>query len=213
MVSQLYKLKASMVLLFFLTGFVQAQESSISERSISKKFDLNGLSPAQVISKAEQWISSQTNENEGIVKVVDVTNKELTLKGESKVLYRNIGKELYPNRNAMAEVLDAFFAHEIDIKIEEEHYVITFTVTEMKKELYGKEDVFFNCVNFTEIHEENLEDYNHDMNRFLKANLVFKKRREIFMENTKSQMQEVSNFLLNEGETNIISINEAITEG
>lgn len=212
MIDQLRKLMASLLLFIFFSGFAQAQERSINERSISKKFDLNGLSPAQVISKAEHWISSQTNQNEEFAKVVSVENKELSLKGESKVLYRNIGKELYPKRNAMAEVLDAYFEHEIDIKIEEDHYIITYTVTDMKKELYGKEDVFFNCVNFTEIQEEDLNEYNHDMDRFLKANLVFKKRREIFMNNSKSQFEEVSNFLLNEGEMNIFFINEAITE-
>ena len=80
----------------------------------------------------------------------------------------------------------------------------------MKKEMYGREAIFFECVNFEEINKEEVEAYNKDMNKLLKANLVFKKRREIFMENSTSQFEEVSNFLLNAGEVKIFSINEAI---
>ena len=72
------------------------------------------------------------------------------------------------------------------------------------------EDLFFNCVNFESIEGEPLEEYNKAMDKLLKANLVFKKRREIFADNSKMQFEEVSTYLLNAGETSIFSLNEAI---
>jgi len=76
--------------------------------------------------------------------------------------------------------------------------------------MYKKEELFYNCINFKGIDQEELDQYNKAMNKLLKANFVFKKRREIFIENSKSQFEEVNNYLLNEGEVTIYSINEAI---
>ncbi len=205
-------LKTSFLFVLFLTSYVHAQNSLIEEKSVSKTFELNDLSPSIILSRAESWFSNEDNGEKNVIESLSSETGEIIVKGETKVLYKNIGKELYPKRNGMAEVLDAYFGHLIEIKIDEGSYTIQYTVTDMKKEMYGREDVFFECVNFKEINEEELMNYNDNMNKLLKANLVFKKRREIFTVNSKLQFEEVSNFLLNEGEVNIFSINEAITD-
>jgi len=197
-------------MILFLTSFVHAQSSQIEEKSVSKTFELNGLSPSLILSRAESLFQNEDNGENNVVETLNSESQELIIKGETKVLYKNIGKELYPKRSGMAEVLDAYFGHLIHIKVEEDSYSINYTVTDMKKEMYGREAIFFECVNFEEINKEEVEAYNKDMNKLLKANLVFKKRREIFMENSTSQFEEVSNFLLNAGEVKIFSINEAI---
>ncbi len=202
----------SFLLILFLTNYVHAQNSLIEEKSVSKTFELNDLSSSLILSRAESWFGNENNGEKNVIETLSAENKELVVKGETKVLYKNIGKELYPKRNGMAEVLDAYFGHLIEIKIDEASYTVKYTVKDMKKEMYGREDVFFECVNFKEINEEELKNYNDNMNKLLKANLVFKKRREIFTENSKLQFEEVSNFLLNAGEVNIFSINEAITD-
>lgn len=212
MIKDIRGLKLSFMMLLLLSGFLQGQNSQIGEKSVSKSFDLNGLSPALIFSRAESWFSNENNGGNNVIESSNTDNKELVVTGETKVLYKNIGKELYPKRSGMAEVLDANFGHIIEIKIEEDTYTITYSVTDMKKEMYGREEIFFQCVNFKEINENDLENYNDNMNKLLKANFVFKKRREIFMDNTKFQFEEVSNFLLSEGEVNIFSINEAITD-
>ena len=212
MINPRKKLNIGLILILFLTSLVHAQNSQIEEKSVSKKFSLNGLSPSLVLSRAESWFENEDNGEKNVVESLNPEKKELIVKGETKVLYKNIGKELYPKRSGMAEVLDAYFGHIIEIHIDDDYYEITYTVTDMKKEMYGREEIFYKCVNFEEINEEDLEAYNDNMNKLLKANLVFKKRREIFMENSKSQFEEVSNFLLNAGEVNIFSINEAITD-
>jgi hypothetical protein len=212
MTNHIKGLRLSFLLILCLTSYVHAQNSLIEEKSVSKTFELNDLSSSLILSRAESWFGNENNGEKNVIETLSSENKELVVKGETKVLYKNIGKELYPKRNGMAEVLDAYFGHLIEIKIDEASYTITYTVTDMKKEMYGKEDVFFECVNFKEINEEELQNYNDNMNKLLKANLVFKKRREIFTENSKLQFEEVSNFLLNEGEVNIFSINEAISD-
>ena len=212
MINHMKGLKAGLIMLLFLSNYCHAQDSHVATKSVSKTFELNGLSPSLIFSRAETWFGDENNGENNVIKTVSSENKELLVEGETKVLYKNIGKELYPKRNGMAEILDAYFGHLVEIKIDESSYSITYTVTDMKKEMYGKQDVFFNCVNFIEINEKDLTAYNHDMNKLLKANFVFKKRREIFMENSRLQFEEVNNFLLNEGEVNIFSLNEALTD-
>ena len=127
---------------------------------------------------------------------LDKEKGEMLVEGSTKVLYKNIGKELYPKRSGMAEVLEARFGNKILMKTDTEGYSITYEVVDMKQEMYKMEDLFFNCVNFESIEEAPLKEYNKAMNKLLKANLVFKKRREIFADNSKMQFEEVSTYLL-----------------
>jgi len=211
MINHIKGLKIGFIMILCLSNCLQAQESQIGGKSVSKTFSLNDLSPSIVLSRAASWFENRDDMEKNVIENLNTESQELIVKGETKVLYKNIGKELYPKRSGMAEVLDAYFGHIIEVKIEEDTYSISYTVTDMKKEMYGREDIFFQCVNFEQINEDDLKDYNDNMNKLLKANLVFKKRREIFMENSKSQFEEVSNFILSEGEVNIFSINQAIT--
>lgn len=204
--------KSSVIVLLVVmfSGSIYAQESIIGDKSVSKKFARNGLSKSIILSRAETWFLNEDNTNKNKVESIDIEKGLLKINGETKVLYKNIGKELYPKRSAMAEVLEARFGHIMEINVNEEDYDIMFSVVDMKEEMYKKQDVFFECINFKEINEEDLSEYNRAMDKLLKANLVFKKRREVFAENSRSQFEEVSSFLLNEGEVSIFSLNEVI---
>ena len=205
--------KISMLMFFLFSFFIQAQESQIEEKSISKHYASENLESALVLSRAEQWFSREENSEQFEIVSLDQKKGEMLVEGSTKVLYKNMGKELYPKRNGMAEVLEASFGNMIRIQTETGGYTITFEVIDMKQEMYKMEDLFFNCVDFKSIDQENLKEYNKAMNKLLKANLVFKKRREIFTENSKSQFEEVSNYLLNAGEVTIYSIHEGIVSG
>lgn len=204
------KFKIFVFVFLLLSFFIQAQGSQIEEKSISKHYTSENLEPALVLSRAEQWFGSEENSEEFEIVSLDKNKGEMLVEGSTKVLYKNMGKDLYPKRSGMAEVLEASFGNKIKIQTETGGYSITYEVIDMKQEMYKKEDLFFNCVDFKGIDEENLKEYNKAMNKLLKANLVFKKRREIFTENSKSQFEEVSNYLLNSGEVTIFSIHEAI---
>ena len=190
--------------------FIQAQEIELEEKSITKHYTYENLEPKLVLSRAEQWFNSDENSEEFEIVSLDKNKGEMLVEGSTKVLYKNLGKDLYPKRSGMAEVLEASFGNKIRIKAEDGGYSISYEVVDMKQEMYKMEDLFFECVDFKSIEEENLKEYNKAMNKLLKANLVFKKRREIFTENSKSQFEEVSTYLLNAGETIIFSLNEVI---
>jgi len=199
------------VLLFFLCSFlIQAQESQIEEKSISKYYESDNIESSLVLSRAEQWFSSEENSEQYEIISFDKNKGEMIVEGKTTVLYKNMGKDLYPKRSGMAEVLEADFGNRISIQTENDSYSISYEVIDMKQEMYKKEELFYNCINFKGIDKEELDQYNKAMNKLLKANFVFKKRREIFIENSKSQFEEVNNYLLNEGEVTIYSINEAI---
>jgi hypothetical protein len=205
--------KISMLLFFLFSFFIQAQESQIEEKSIIKHYTSENLESALVLSRAEQWFSREENSEQFEIVSLDQKKGEMLVEGSTKVLYKNMGKELYPKRSGMAEVLEASFGNMLRIQTETGGYTITYEVIDMKQEMYKMEDLFFNCVDFKSIDQENLKEYNKAMNKLLKANLVFKKRREIFTKNSKSQFEEVSNYLLNAGEVTIFSIHEGIVSG
>lgn len=204
------KFKISVFVFLLFPFFSQAQESEIEEKSITKHYTTENLEPTLVLSRAEQWFNNDENSEVFEIVSLDKNKGELLVEGSTKVLYKNLGKDLYPKRSGMAEVLEASFGNKIRVKAEDGGYSISYEVVDMKQEMYKMEDLFFECVDFKSIEEENLKEYNKAMNKLLKANLVFKKRREIFTENSKSQFEEVSTYLLNAGETIIFSLNEVI---
>lgn len=204
------KIKISILLFSLFSFFCYAQKVEITEKSISKYYENKKLEPVQVLSRAEQWFTKEENAEDFKIITFNKSEGEMFVEGESKILYKNIGKELYPKRNGMAEVLEASFGNTIKIEAKEDGYSITYEVIDMKKEMYKMEDLFFNCVSFKDLDEENLIEYNKAMNKLLKANLVFKKRRDIFVQNSPIQFEEVNNYLLSDGETTIFSINDAI---
>ncbi|WKK65658.1 hypothetical protein [Lutimonas zeaxanthinifaciens] len=189
------------------------QQSVITERSIEKTYDKDNLEASVILSRAEQWFGAEENAETYKIEVLDKNQGTLSANGVSPVLYKNIGTELYPKRSGMAEVLEADFGNRVSLRIDEGGYTIRYEVTDMKKEMYHREDLFYDCVGFEEIDEEALAAYNESMNKFLKANLVFKKRREKFRASSRSQFEEVSSYLRNEGELTIFSLHEAIQGG
>ena len=202
-----------MALIFLIASVTFAQEVQIDNKYISKSFPTGELSTSQIIGRAEAFFMADNNPDKNVVELIDTNQGQLQVTGETKVLYKNIGKELYPKRSGMAEVLESGFGYLMEIKINDKTFDISYKVVNMKKEMYGKEDLFYDCINFNEINQEDVERYNKAMNKLLKANLVFKKRRELFIENSKFQFEEVSSFLLNEGELKIFSLHEAIISG
>jgi len=205
------KLYITFILINLINGFSFAQEMKINAKSVVKSYENKGMSKSDILTKVQTWFNEELDPEKNVIEIFDTGKGMISIKGETNVLYKNIGKELYPKRSGMAEVLEARFGHRLDVQANQDDYVITYSVTDMKQEMYKKQDLFFDCVNFEQIDEKSLAAYNKAMNNLLKANLVFKKRRDIFMGNSKSQFEEVSNFLRNEGETLIFSVNEAIT--
>lgn len=200
------------LLIFLISSMTFGQEAIIEDKSVTKTFEYEGLSKSQILSRAESYFSNEDNPDKNVIELIDTNNDLLRAAGQTQVLYKNIGKEMYPKRSGMAEVLEAPFGYRMELNIRDKAFDISYTVVDMKKEMYKKEDLFFDCVSFNEINKENLQRYNEAMNKFLKANFVFKKRRELFMENSQYQFEEVSRFLLNEGELKIFSLQEAILE-
>ena len=207
------KMKTIRILTFFsflLSIPCLCQQSVVEERSIEKTYDKNNLDTSLILSRAEQWFAGEERAETYEIEVLDKNQGSLIANGVSPVLYKNIGRELYPKRSGMAEVLEADFGNRVSLRVNEEGYTIRYEVVDMKKEMYHREDLFYNCVGFEGIDEDALAAYNESMNKFLKANLVFKKRREKFQASSSSQFEEVSSYLMNEGELTIFSLHEAI---
>jgi hypothetical protein len=191
-------------------NLVQAQDYLIEEKSVSRVFQAEGLSKSEIMSKMESWYSNPETTPKDTIETLDLEKGFIRVRGEIKVLYKNIGTELYPKRSQMADVLEAKFRHTIEMDVEDNAYVVKYYLNEMVKEMYGREAEFLNCINFVEIDEEALEAYNRSMGKVLKMNFVFKKRREIFFENSEGQFQEVSSYILNEAQVNMFAAYDAL---
>ena len=206
-------LKSVVVLTMLFTGFLHAQSEQIEAKSITKVFDAEGMSKAQIFTGITNWFAKEENATTHEISVADKENGRIVAKGVVKVLFKNIGTELYPKRSGMAEVLEAKFNHIITIDIIDNSYTINYTLSDMIKEMYGQEESFFNCINFVQIDEEALEEYNRSMEKVFKRNFVFKHKREIFFENSKGQFEEVSSYILNEAQVNMYALNEEVISG
>ena len=206
-------LKSVVVLMMLFTGILNAQSEQIEAKSITKVFDAEGISKAQIFTRITGWFAKENNAVKNEISVADKENGHIVVKGVVKVLFKNIGTELYPKRSGMAEVLESKFNHVISIDIVDNAYTVTYTLSDMIKEMYGQEESFFNCINFVQIDEEALQQYNKSMEKVFKRNFVFKNKREIFFENSRSQFEEVSSFILNEAQINMYSLHEEVISG
>ena len=191
-------------------NLVKAQDYLIEEKSVSRVFQAEGMSKSEIMSKMESWYSNPETTPKDTIETLDLEKGFIRVRGEIKVLYKNIGTELYPKRSQMADVLEAKFRHTIEMDVEDNAYVVKYYLNEMVKEMYGREAEFLNCINFVEIDEEALEAYNRSMGKVLKMNFVFKKRREIFFDNSEVQFQEVSSYILNEAQVNMFAAYDAL---
>lgn len=201
------------ILVFVLLLGIQskAQEYLIESKTVTIIYQEPGLSKDQIYTKALTWFSSQESTS---VFTVETSFKEagsIVVNEVNQVFYMNIGKLMYPSRSGMAELLSAEFEYRIEMTIEEESYLVVYTLTGMKKEMYGRDDLFLNCIDFEEIDETALEEYNKSMDKLLKMNAVFKKRRGIFLDNTKFQFEDVSQNILSGMTSNMSSLNSFVT--
>lgn len=199
------------IALIILTSFnSSAQDFIVGSKSVTGVFQAQGKSKTAIFTSIYTMLNESSDGAVEEIEMADQAKGLIIVKGKNTVPYRNLGKLLYPKRNGMAEVLDAEFKHRIEISIEDNMYLVTYYITEMERELYSHEDLFFNCINFEEISNEEVQKYNRSMGKFLKSNLVFKNKREVFFENTPSQFLEVSNNLRNNAEVMLYSINQGV---
>ncbi len=204
------RLNGLILFCLLVTNLLQSQDYLIEEKSVSRVFQAEGLSKSEIMSKLKSWYSNPESTPNDTIETLNLEKGFIRVRGEIKVLYKNIGTELYPKRSQMADVLEAKFRHTIEMDVEDNAYVVKYYLNEMVKEMYGRETEFLNCINFVEIDEDALEAYNRSMGKVLKMNFVFKKRREIFFDNSKSQFQEVSSFILNEAQVNMFAAYDAL---
>ena len=118
--------KIALMLFFLFVGLTQAQDSRIEVKSITKFYQANDLAPALMLSRAEQWFGNEENSEDFKIISLDQEKGEMLVEGSTKVLYKNIGKELYPKRSGMAEVLEARFGNKIMVKTDTKGYSITY---------------------------------------------------------------------------------------
>ena len=204
------KLRLLIVLIIVMTSFTYAQNDLVEAKSLTEVYEANGISKQEIFLRINNWFAKEENVVNNEITVADSKNGHLEVKGVVKVLFKNIGTDLYPKRSGMAEVLEAKFNYMMTIDIVENQYMVNYTLTDMIKEMYGQEETFFNCINFVEIDDTALEDYNKSMEKVFKRNFVFKKKREIFFDNSMAQFQEVSSYILNDAQVNMFALHEDV---
>jgi hypothetical protein len=205
--------KLFLLLIIVFSEFAYAQNDLIEGKSITEVYEIKGISQTDIFKRINNWFSSEENAANDKISLANEEDGHIEVEGITKVLFRNIGTELYPKRSGMAEVLEAKFNYLITIDIVENQYMVNYTLIDMIKEMYGQEEAFFNCINFVEIDEKALEEYNEAMEKVFKRNFVFKNKRQVFFDNSKSQFEEVSSYVLNEAQVKMFNLHEALMSG
>lgn len=201
------------LLIILFAEFIYAQNDLIEAKSITEVYESIGISETDVFTRINNWFALEDNADNDKISLANSEEGHIEVKGITKVLFKNIGTELYPKRSGMAEVLEAKFNYVITIDIVENQYMVNYSLIDMIKEMYGQEETFFNCINFVEIDDIALQEYNDAMEKVFKRNFVFKNKREVFFDNSKSQFEEVSSYILNEAQVKMFNLHEALMSG
>lgn len=189
---------------------IQAQSFYVEDKSVTGVYEAKNKNKSEIYKAIKNQLISESDNEDLEFEILDQEKGLIVAKGSSVVPYRNLGKILYPKRGQMAELLDAEFKHRIEIRIEDQMYMIKYDVTEMSHEIYNQEELFYNCVNFEELKSAELEKYNSSMEKFLKLNFVFKNKRERFLENSSAQFQDVSETLRNNAEVTLNKLSKGV---
>ena len=194
------------ILLFVFVPSVEAQEYLIEGKSATIVYEVPDKSKSELFQAALDWFEKEESTSEYTIESSDPTAGIIKVSEVNQVYYKNIGQLMYPKRSGMAEMLSGDFSYDIELVFEEGTYMVKYEVTGMEKEMYGRDDLFYACVDFEEIDEQALAEYNESMNKLLTMNAVFKKRRDIFKDNSRSQFEDASQNVLNSMTSNMGSL-------
>ena len=194
------------ILLFFFVPSVEGQEYLIEGKSATIVYEVPEKSKSELFQAALDWFEKEESTSEYTIESSDPTAGIIKVSEVNQVYYKNIGQLMYPKRSGMAEMLSGDFSYDIELVFEEGTYMVKYEVTGMEKEMYGRDDLFYACVDFEEIDEQALAEYNESMNKLLTMNAVFKKRRDIFKDNSRSQFEDASQNVLNSMTSNMGSL-------
>jgi len=194
------------VLLFILVPSVNAQEYLIESKSATIVYEVPDKTKSDLYQSALQWFEKEESTSEYTIESSDPKAGIIRVSEVNQVYYKNIGKLMYPKRTGMAEMLSGDFSYDIELVFEDGTYMVKYLLTGMEKEMYGRDDLFYACIDFEEIDEDALAEYNKSMNKLLTMNAVFKKRRNIFKDNTRSQFEDASQNVLNSMTSNMGSL-------
>lgn len=194
------------VLLFILVPSVKAQEYLIESKSATIVYEVPDKTKSDLYQSALQWFEKEESTSEYTIESSDPKAGIIRVSEVNQVYYKNIGKLMYPKRTGMAEMLSGDFSYDIELVFEDGTYMVKYLLTGMEKEMYGRDDLFYACIDFEEIDEDALAEYNKSMNKLLTMNAVFKKRRNIFKDNTRSQFEDASQNVLNSMTSNMGSL-------
>jgi len=194
------------VLLFILVPSVNAQEYLIESKSATIVYEVPDKTKSDLYQSALQWFEKEESTSEYTIESSDPNAGIIRVSEVNQVYYKNIGKLMYPKRTGMAEMLSGDFSYYIELVFEDGTYMVKYLLTGMEKEMYGRDDLFYACIDFEEIDEDALAEYNKSMNKLLTMNAVFKKRRNIFKENSRSQFEDASQNVLNSMTSNMGSL-------
>jgi len=200
------KVLAIFFLVFLVAPRLNAQEYLIEGKSATIVYEVPDRSKSDLHQAALHWFDNEDSTSEYIIESNDADTGTIRISEVNQVYYKNIGKLMYPNRSGMAEMLSGDFSYDIELIFEDGTYMVRYQLTGMEKEMYGRDDLFYACIDFEEIDEKALAEYNESMNKLLVMNAVFKKRRNIFKDNSKSQFEDASQNILNSMTANMGSL-------
>lgn len=207
--SSMPKYSLSLLLTLFIalcSEYALSQEYLIESKSATIVYQVPGRTKEQLFNDALDWFRDEERASQYTIASSDPEAGTMEVEEVNQVFYKNIGKLMYPKRSGMAEMLSGDFSYHIDLVFEEGTYMVKYKLTGMEKEMYGRDELFLECIDFEEIDEDALDAYNESMNKLLIMNAVFKKRRDIFRDNSRSQFEDASQNVLNSMTSNMGSL-------
>lgn len=185
-----------LITFFILSIRTYSQDFKIEEKSIIGVFECKDLSKSEIFSAINKWVSINYNSSKTVIQMNDLESGTIIIKGTNLLKHKNTNKIFYPNNKFVEEYSTSLLNHLVEINVKDERYRVIFKIIDIEEEGIGLNDLLFECINFKELNDNQINNYNAVMEAKLKSNLTGKKKIDAFTQMTKPSLVEINENLI-----------------
>jgi hypothetical protein len=116
------------IAMFVATAITQAQEWTISEKSVTGIFN-SSKSKSEIFTAVNKWISLNYNSAQNVIQLNDSESGTIIIKGINEITYSNLAGKVISKSSPESNT--AKFNHTIEINVKENKFRVIYKLTDM----------------------------------------------------------------------------------
>lgn len=203
-------------LLFLLFPlFLIGQEFQITDKTVTAIFQHDSIKKTDLFYKINKWIAKNYNSAQDVIQMSNEESGNIILKGNSKILYTNQFKILYPNNKLSTNLVELKFNHQLEINVKDNKYRVIFSVGDVisdPNDIYKSSDLINDLIKLTGSDEDKILNYNEFQDKLLRSAFIGKKKRNLYKTQTAPIFNEINGSLIEYAKLLMFSINDNINK-